>query len=480
MENNNDDFAVRKGKELLYDLDTERIVLGTLIVFNEQIGGVLISLHHECFYSPFHASLYDKILCLYNKGEAPCPRALRNFVVNHPVFKRDEGDPEVDEGSKYLSLLVDTASPLYNIKQLAQLLVNYYKYRQITKTCSEAIQRVGESTTPENASQILDETESKLFKLHTEHQEQGDNSMHNLVAGAVRSTEELRDKKGIRGITTGYKDLDNMLDGFQSSDLIILAARPSMGKTALALNMAIRQAANLAALNANKKVFFFSLEMSAAQLTLRVLSILTGTDAYKIRKGSLDDNELDKIKNISGNNANLLEHMAINDGRSTNVNMLRAKLRSLQRSEGISCVFIDYLQLMHSSEMKNYSSKVYEIAEITQGLKSIAKEFNIPVVVMSQLSRAVESRDDKMPQLSDLRDSGSIEQDADVVMFLYREAYYLKRKQPRIHTLEYTKWEKQLEDVKYKADIVIAKHRNGPTGIRVLSFNEDTTEFYSN
>ncbi len=288
----------------------------------------------------------------------------------------------------------------------------------------------------------------------------------------------------ITGISTGFIDIDKLLCGMQNSDLIILAARPSMGKTALAVNLALNACLHMRQSNKMDpekdaspppSVGFFSLEMSSEQLATRMMAISSEVHSSNLRSGQITENDFTKIVKASKDLAEL--SFFIDDTPSISIAALRTRARRMKRRHNLGLLVIDYLQLIKGSSKSSEGNRVQEISEITQGLKAIAKEINIPVIALSQLSRAVEQREDKRPLLSDLRESGSIEQDADIVMFIYRDEYYLVRKQPQEGTAEYEKWQAEMNKVTNTAEVIIAKQRNGPIGSAKLHFDSRTTKF---
>ena len=283
-----------------------------------------------------------------------------------------------------------------------------------------------------------------------------------------------KNEEGIVGVPTGLRDLDDRLGGLHKSDLIIIAGRPSMGKTALATNIAFNAAQKLQDSGKKSSIAFFSLEMSSEQLSTRILSEQARIRSDDIRRGKVTEEEINRYIETSRNIYNL--PLYIDETPAITIATLSNRARRIKRLNGLSLVVVDYIQLMRSSSNKN-DGRVQEISEITQGLKALAKELSVPVLALSQLSRAVEQRDDKQPQLADLRESGSIEQDADVVMFVYREAYYLERKEPRPATVEHAEWQAKMNEVSHLAELIIQKQRHGPTGNVMLEFEAMFTKF---
>ena len=284
----------------------------------------------------------------------------------------------------------------------------------------------------------------------------------------------FKNEEGIVGVPTGLTDLDNKLGGLHQSELIIIAGRPSMGKTSLATNIAYNAAKKLQDRGKKSSIAFFSLEMSSEQLSTRIISEQARISSDFIRRGKITDDQFDKFIETSKNIADL--PLYIDETPAISVAALSNRARRIKRLNGLDMILVDYIQLMRGS-LNNRDGRVQEISQITQGLKAIAKELSVPVVALSQLSRQVEQRDDHKPQLADLRESGSIEQDADVVMFVYREGYYLSRKEPREATVEHAEWQAKMNEVAHLAQIIIGKQRHGPIGNVTLEFEERFTKF---
>ena len=285
----------------------------------------------------------------------------------------------------------------------------------------------------------------------------------------------MKSDKGIVGVPTGLTDLDEKLGGLHKSDLVILAGRPGMGKTALATNIAYHAAQNLMTKQEKSSIAFFSLEMSSEQLSTRILSEQARIKSDDIRRGKVTEEEINRYIETSRNIYNL--PLFIDETPAITIATLSNRARRIKRLFGVSLIVVDYIQLMRGTVSNKGDNRVQEVSEITQGLKALAKELKVPVLALSQLSRAVESRDDKKPQLSDLRESGSIEQDADVVMFVYREAYYLENKQPKLGSIEHAEWQSKMNDVNGLADIILGKQRHGPTGVVKVEFEGIYTKF---
>ncbi|EHK56977.1 replicative DNA helicase, partial [Allomesorhizobium alhagi] len=335
-------------------------------------------------------------------------------------------------------------------------------------------------------SDQIEDAERRLFELaETGRYDGGFESFTDAVKTAVDMANAAYMRDGhLSGIATGLRDLDRRMGGLQPSDLIVLAGRPGMGKTSLATNIAFNiahpyepaQQADGSFKAANGGVIgFFSLEMSSEQLATRIISEQTEIPSSKIRRGEITETDFEKLVACSQTMQKI--PLFIDQTGGISIAQLAARARRLKRQRGLDVIVIDYIQLMQGSSAKASQNRVQEITEITTGLKALGKELGVPIIALSQLSRQVESRDDKRPQLSDLRESGSIEQDADVVLFVYREEYYLKNKEPKPGTLEYTQWETDMNEVRGKAEVIIAKQRHGPTGTVSLAFTGEFTRF---
>ena len=332
------------------------------------------------------------------------------------------------------------------------------------------------TTLKKNGQNIIEKTEKSLFDLA----EKGSfNSNIIKFDEAMKQTIDMasaayKNEGGIVGVPTGLRDLDYKLGGLHQSDLIIIAGRPSMGKTSLATNIAFNAAKNLQDNGKESSIAFFSLEMSSEQLSTRIISEQARISSNDIRQGRITDEQFDKFLETSKNIADL--PLFIDETPAISIAAMSNRARRIKRRSGLDMIVVDYIQLMKGTTF-NKDGRVQEISQITQGLKAIAKELSVPVVALSQLSRQVEQRDDHKPQLADLRESGSIEQDADVVMFVYREAYYLERKQPKLGSIEHAEWQSKMNDVNGLADIILGKQRHGPTGVVKVEFEGIYTKF---
>jgi replicative DNA helicase len=454
----------------LYNIEAEKALLGTILLDNsllENIPYFFASLH---FYVPLHATIYDSIKRLQDVGSIADPITLANYLSDDPVFIRIEG-------KQYLVDLVASIIGLSSIADYANIIFDLYLRRQLMVVSEEIVCQAKGKQEYRNAEQIIENTEKRLYDLATNIRSQGNIlSFGEALSQSIESAANaLKRDSHIAGIATGFKKIDELLGGLHKSDLVIVAGRPSMGKTALATNIAFNAAQyKLEKSNDGAGVIFFSLEMSAEQLATRILATESGIPSDSLRRGAIPKDAFSKFVEISRELESL--DLFIDESSNITVSQIRARIRRVKRQHDIGLVVIDYLQLINA-ELRRQDNRVNEVSEITRGLKGIAKEFNIPIIALSQLSRAVEQRDDKKPQLADLRESGSIEQDADVVMFIFREEYYKARKEPAEETAEHERWQNEMEKVYNRAEIIVAKHRHGRIGSAYLFFDSKLTKF---
>ena len=409
----------------------------------------------------------------------------------HNFFENDGLVAEIG-GTQYLAEIANSLINVINSAEYGRSIYDLYLKRQLIDLGENIVNRAYSADIDEQATQQIEQTEQQLYELATTGEiEGGFQDFKSSVVSAIGMAEIAHKRDGnLSGVSSGLRDLDGIMGGLHPSDLIILAARPSMGKTALATNIAFNAAYDYKfeiEPSGNKKttdgavVGFFSLEMSAEQLASRILSEQAQIASDKMRRGTLSNDEFDKLVLASQELHKL--PIFIDDTPALSVSALRTRARRLKRNEGLGLIIVDYLQLMESSQRTD--NRVQEISEITRGLKTLAKELNVPVLALSQLSRAVEQREDKRPQLSDLRESGTIEQDADVVSFIFRQAYYDERGEPTQRAEEsvdkfasrYTEWQERSEQNRFIAEIIIGKQRHGPTGTTKLHFNGMYTRF---
>jgi len=452
------------------NLEAEQALLGSILVNNDIIDEISTIINSSIFYDPAHIKIYEVIENLNNKGMIANPITLKNF------FEKDNMLNEVG-GTEYLVKLTRFSSSVKQAIDYAKIIHEMYLRRELVLVSDKLSNDTFNASSEEkNAEKIIEETEKSLYDLA----ERGTFSQSYLKFNKAldetikMATLAMQSDQGIVGIPTGLTDLDEKLGGLHKSDLVILAGRPSMGKTALATNIAFHASKNMLSRQEKSSVAFFSLEMSSEQLSTRILSEQARIRSDDIRRGKVTEEEINRYIETSRNIYNL--PLFIDETPAITIAALSNRARRIKRLHGLGLVVVDYIQLMRSSLSKN-EGRVQEISEITQGLKALAKELSVPILALSQLSRAVEQRDDKQPQLADLRESGSIEQDADVVMFVYREAYYLERKQPKLGSIEHAEWQSKMNDVNGLADIILGKQRHGPTGTVKVEFEGIYTKF---
>ncbi len=462
---------------LPHNLEAEQALLGALMFDNTVFERLSDRLRGSHFYEPFHQRLFDAIEDHVRQGLLAEPTILMER------FKQDPAFSELG-GLRYLADLVDRAPPAANAPDYARLVYDLALRRDLIRIGGEIIRDAPEPETP--AADQIERAEQSLYSLaETGKPSSGFVTFAQALAGAVQMASEAYQRDGgLAGLSTGLADLDQKLGGLYPSDLLILAGRPSMGKTALATNIAFNVARNYRweptpegrKTVSGGVVAFYSLEMSAEQLAMRILADASGVSSDRLRKGEIDAVDFGKVRDAAIEIGESPLHIDATGGLS--IAKLAARARRLKRMEhGLDLIVVDYLQLVTASESKQSQGRVQEVSEITMGLKALAKELSVPIIALSQLSRQVEQREDKRPQLSDLRESGSIEQDADVVMFVYRESYYLGRAEPREGTDEHLKWQEDMDLLRHQAEVIIGKQRHGPIGTVKLSFDEDTTRF---
>jgi len=473
----NIDAATESIKEAPYNSKAEQSILGSFLINNEYINRVSDLLIADHFYVPLHKKIYEAILRFQERGMVANPITLKNYF-NAEQILQDSGI----ESYEYLINLSTAASAITSVESLAKIIYDLAMRRGLISLAEETLSLAYFEDFNVSANEMIEATEQNLFNLAS-----SGNSESNLVSirdsllSSLNNINELKKRGGkVNGVTSGYTHLDKILGGLQGSDLLILAARPSMGKTSLAVNIALNASEHFFKHKPKDKsakmpsVAVFSLEMSADQLTNRILAIKTGIDGSKIRNGMVNKDEFIKLSEECRKINDI--PFFIDDTPAITISALRTRARRLKRVHNVGLIIVDYLQLLRGSQIGTNTNRVQEVGEITQGLKAIAKELNIPVIALSQLSRAVESRENKRPLLSDLRESGNIEQDADVVMFIYRAEYYLEREVPE-EGEKHREWEDNIEKMRNIAEVIIAKQRNGPTGTVSLHFNTATTGF---
>ena len=461
-----------------FSIEAEQQLLGALLTNNDVFDSITRIIKAEHFFDPVHRRIYE--LC----AERITRNALASPVTIKAFMEQDAGLKELG-GPPYLARLAGAAVSSYAARDYAQMIREFALRRELIGLGNDISARAATVAVDENAEDQIKAAEQTLYKLAEQGvAERGFQSFLQAVTGALHTANAAFQRGGkLSGISTGLKDLDQKMGGLNNSDLIILAGRPSMGKTSLATNIAfnIARAHRMGELPDGTHgtvdggvVGFFSLEMSAEQLAARILSEASEVPSELIRRGDMTEEEFRRFVTAAHDLQNC--PLYIDDTPALPINQLAARARKLKRTMGLDLLIVDYLQLLRAASAKD--SRVNEVSEITQGLKAIAKELNIPVIALSQLSRQVESREDKRPQLSDLRESGSIEQDADIVMFVFREEYYREREKPSDHDLDkMAEWQKVMEQVHGKAEVIIGKQRHGPIGSVELSFEGRFTRF---
>jgi replicative DNA helicase len=455
--------------ELPNNIEAEQSVIGSILVSNDILDDVSPIINYTKFYDPIHQKIFLAIENLISKGMLANPITLKNY------FENDKNLIEL-EGHEYLVKITKFSTSLRQAIEYAKIIYDMHVRRELIKISETTIDNASNKNIDLPGEKIIEDSEKLLFDLA----ERGSFSKSFIkFDAALNQTIEMASRafkstEGIVGVPTGLTDLDDRLGGLHNQDLVIIGGRPSMGKTALATNIAFHAAKNIQDKGLKSSVAFFSLEMSSEQLSTRILSEQSRIKSNDIRRGKISEEQFDKFIETSKNISEL--PLYIDETPAISIAAISNRARRIKRLFGCELVVVDYIQLMRATNIRR-EGRVQEISEITQGLKALAKELNVPVLAVSQLSRAVEQRDDKKPQLSDLRESGSIEQDADVVMFVYREAYYLERKEPRPATVEHAEWQNKMNEISILAEIMIGKQRHGPTGNIKVEFEAMFTKF---
>ena len=462
-----------------HNVEAEQALLGAILVNNDAANRVSDLLQADHFYEPAHQRIYDAALKLIERSQLANPVTLKHY------FEQDQALSDVG-GAHYLARLAGAAVSVYNVDHYARTVHDLALRRRLIDVGEEMLHKAYEADVDEDAEAQLEGAEQRLFQLaETGRQDSGFQSFRYALTEAIRMADAaFKRDSHLVGLSTGLADLDRKLGGLHPSDLVILAGRPAMGKSALATNIAFDAASSYReTVDSNGRttvedgavVGLFSLEMSAEQLVTRILGEQSQIPSESIRRGNI---KRDDFENLVVASQRLSETpLFIDDTPALSISALRTRARRLKRTHGLGLIVVDYLQLIRPSGNARHDNRVQEISEITQGLKALAKELDLPVLALSQLSRAVEQREDKRPQLSDLRESGAIEQDADVVMFLFREEYYHERRQPTEDTEEHAKWQAKGDKIRGIADLIIGKQRHGPTGTIQLQFEAQYTKF---
>jgi len=462
-----------------HNIEAEQALLGAILINNEsheRVSGFLEAVH---FFDPLHGQIYETMAKLIQAGKQATPITLKTFFDNAEAINEHLTVPQ------YLGRLAANATTIINAHDYGRTVYDLAIRRTLITIGEDLVNVAFDSSVDSSPEEQIQEAEGALYALAEKGKYgQGFLTFGTALTNAIEMANAAYQRAGgLSGISTGLSDLDNKMGGLQASDLIVLAGRPSMGKTALATNIAFNIAKNYKAElqpDGTTKVLdgavvgFFSLEMSAEQLAARILSEQAEVGSEKIRRGMIDEDQFRKLVQVSRDMSEIPLYIDQTGGIS--IAQLAARARKLKRQRGLGCLIIDYLQLVSGSK-RTGEGRVQEVTEITTGLKALAKELQCPIIALSQLSRQVEQREDKRPQLSDLRESGSIEQDADVVMFVFREEYYVERLKPNEGTAEFQEWQQKMMMVSGKAEVIIGKQRHGPVGAVQLAFENQFTRF---
>ncbi len=462
-----------------HNIEAEQSLLGAILVNNDAFYRVSDFLEPKHFFEPIHQTIYETAGSLIRMGKVATPVTLKTFVP----AETDIGGMTVGQ---YLARLAAEATTIINAQDYGRTIYDMALRRDLIRIGEDMVNVAFDAPVDFAPRAQIEDAERQLYELaETGRYDGGFQRFSQALTVAVDMAANAYKRDGkLSGIATGLRDLDTKMGGLQPSDLIIVAGRPGMGKTALATNIAYNVArahhaevqpdGTMKSVNGGI-VGFFSCEMSAEQLATRILAEQTSIASSMIRRGGITEADFEKIRNYSIELQSL--PLFVDETGGLSISQLTARARRLKRQKGLDLIVVDYIQLLQGSGKRGNDNRVQEVTEITTSLKALAKELNVPIIALSQLSRQVESRDDKRPQLSDLRESGSIEQDADVVMFVYREEYYLANKEPRIGTPEYEKWQLDMSLVHGKAEVIIGKQRHGPTGTVELAFEGQFTRF---
>ncbi len=462
-----------------HNLEAEQALLGAILANNEACDRVTSFLTPDHFHEGLHARIFDVASGLIRMGKIANPVTLKAF------FEADQTLQEIG-GTAYLARLAASATTIINAEEYGRTIYELAQRRKLISIGTDVVNDAYMHDVEDSTRAMIERAEQNLYSLaEVDKYGKGFRRFASALTDAIDMAASAYQRDGgLSGLSTGLRDLDEKMGGLQASDLIILAGRPAMGKSGLASNIAYHVAKSY---NAEYQpdgslkildggvVALFSLEMSSEQLATRIIAEQSGISSDRIRRGKITDNEFQRLVEVSQQLQSLPLYIDATGGLT--IAQLAARARRLKRQHGLGLIVVDYLQLLAGSSRKAAEGRVQEVTEITVGLKALAKELNVPVMALSQLSRQVENRDDKRPQLADLRESGSIEQDADVVLFIYREEYYLGRTEPRPNTPEHVEWQDKMNKVLGVAEVIIGKQRHGPTGIVELQFEPSLIKF---
>ena len=467
-----------------HNIEAEQALLGAILVNNDSLERVSHFLETHHFFDPLHGQIFEIVSKLIGSGKQATPVTLRTFFENAAPIDATTTVPQ------YLGRLAAQATTIINAYDYGRTIYDLAVRRQLIVIGEDMVNQAYDSPIDFEPVQQIEDAENRLFSLaESGKYGQGFLGFNKALTQAIEmANNAFKRDGGLSGISTGLRDLDGKMGGLQSSDLIVLAGRPSMGKTALVTNIAFNVAkARMRSWEERRDlekddpshdggvVGFFSLEMSAEQLATRILSEQASIQSEKIRRGMIDEAEFKRL--VEASQMMAAAPLFIDQTGGITIAQLSARARKLKRQNGLGLLIVDYLQLLSGSGRSSQANRVQEITEITTGLKALAKELTVPIIALSQLSRQVEQREDKRPQLSDLRESGSIEQDADVVMFVFREEYYVERSKPAEGTAEFQEWMAKMQQVSGKAEVIIGKQRHGPVGTVQLAFDGNVTRF---
>ena len=474
LSSENDTNTVNKMPQ---NIEAEQNLIGSILFDNKVMEDLPTNFASRHFFDPLHSSIFEACISLTDNGRLADPVTLKGYLKDDVSLR----DIDIEQ---YLSDLREGTLSLSKAKFYADEIRNCYVRRSLIRIGDDLIDRSINPSIEISPDQEISNTEEQLYNLAEKDQvNSGPIDFKTILGKATNQINEAYQRKGsLSGVDTGFSGLNRQLGGLNKSDLLVLAGRPAMGKTALATNIGFN-AAKTSKIENNQSILIFSLEMSAEQLAQRILAEQSTIDSHKLRNGDISEKEFSDLVSTQNEIMNL--PFFIDDTPAISVGQIASRARRLKRTNGLALIIIDYIQLIQGTKASEAQGRVQEVSSITRGLKSLAKELDVPILALSQLSRAVEQREDKRPILADLRESGSIEQDADVVMFVYREEYYLDKSEPTQRDNEnqesfnerFLRWQDRRNLAEGKAEIIISKQRHGPTGIIQVQFEAKYTRF---